>query len=89
VVFFVRISGLVTSVLAVVAKGDGADDDSVGVKRVEVEEKLIDELFIRRNTVDCVVDIFVDLVICIGWVLFIGLIDIVFLMTGDQDSRTV
>jgi len=60
------LSGLVTSVLVVVAKGDGADDDGERVRRVEEEEVIIDELFIRRDKVDCVVDIFVDLVICIG-----------------------
>jgi len=49
---------------------------------------VIDNLFVRRVRVDCVVDIFVGLVICAGYVIFEGLVDNCFLMTGDKDGRS-
>ena len=54
-----------------------------------VEEVVINELFVRRDRVDCVVDIFVGLVICVGYILFKGFVDNGFLMTGDKDGRPV
>jgi hypothetical protein len=36
-----------------------------------------------------VVDIFVGLVICVGYILFKGFVDNGFLMTGDKDGRPV
>lgn len=78
-----------TSVLAIVTKGDGADDEGVGVWEVEVEEVVIDVLFVQQDGVVCVVNILVGLVIFMGYDLFESLVDIGFLMTGDKGGRPV
>jgi hypothetical protein len=74
------------NILSIVAKG--ADDDGVVVWGVAVTDVVIDVLFVRRERVDCVVDMFVGLVVCIGHVLFKGLDDIGFI-TGDKDGQPV
>lgn len=50
---------------------------------------IIDVLFVRRGRVDCVVDAFIALVICVEFVLFRSFVDIGFLMIGDKDGLPV
>jgi hypothetical protein len=55
---------------------------------VAVVDVVIGILFGRRDRVDCVVDMFVGLVVYIRFVLFKVLVDIGFI-TGDKDGRPV
>ena len=70
-----------------------ADDDNVGVVGVgelgEEEEEVILGTLERLRRVGCERYSFLDLVVCVGIVLLLGLFDNGLLMTGDNDGLPV